>query len=110
MVVLGPGAESGSPGHAIWALTQLYSLASSHILENQTLQGTVQEMRGALVDLQESSLRCTELQEENQQLRKQVTVGGVQNIRPSRWQVEHPGVGGDVELGEMRNAGQQQLW
>ncbi|XP_070256847.1 protein Daple-like [Myotis yumanensis] len=58
------------PAHLSWEMEQL-SEASNRILENQTLQGVVQEMRGASVARQDSSLRCTELQEENQQLQKQ---------------------------------------
>ncbi|XP_070256834.1 protein Daple-like [Myotis yumanensis] len=58
------------PAHLSWEMEQL-SEASNRILENQTLQGVFQEMRGASVAQQDSSLRCTELQEENQQLQKQ---------------------------------------
>lgn len=81
MVVSGPEAESGSRGPGIWALTGLCSLASNHNIqlknEKQTLEGTAQELRGGSVALQERSVKSPELQEENQMLRKQVTMGGV---------------------------------
>lgn len=64
---------------------ELNECASSRILklekENQSLQSTIQGLRDASLALEESSLKCGELQKENQQLSKKVT---------------RPGVGGDV--------------
>ena len=61
---------------------ELNECASSRILklekENQSLQSTIQGLRDASLALEESSLKCGELQKENQQLSKKVTrVGGV---------------------------------
>nr|KAF6387759.1 hypothetical protein mMyoMyo1_008197 [Myotis myotis] len=100
--------------HLSWEMEQL-SEASSHILENQTLQGTVQEMRGALVALQESSLRCTELQEENQQLRKQgsnsygsgARVLMEQSLRQHHMSVQQKGTLGDGTQRKEKNSSQE---
>lgn len=92
MAVSGVGAESGAEAPGNWALTQpcasasrksfvleLNECASSHILklekEKQSLQSTVQELRAASLDLEESSRQCRELEEEKQQLSKKVTRG-----------------------------------
>ena len=56
---------------------ELNECASSRILklekENQSLQSTIQGLRDASLALEESSLKCGELQKENQQLSKKVT-------------------------------------
>ncbi|XP_023619872.1 protein Daple-like [Myotis lucifugus] len=60
------------PAHLSWELEQ-QSEASSHIVElKRENKGTVQELRGASIALQESSIKYMELKEENQQLRKQM--------------------------------------
>lgn len=60
---------------------ELNECASSRILklekENQSLQSTIQGLRDASLALEESSLKCGELQKENQQLSKKVTRPGV---------------------------------
>ena len=60
---------------------ELNECASSRILklekENQSLQSTIQGLREASLALEESSLKCGELQKENQQLSKKVTWPGV---------------------------------
>lgn len=59
---------------------ELNECASSRILklekENQSLQSTIQGLRDASLALEESSLKCGELQKENQQLIKKVTRRG----------------------------------
>ena len=59
---------------------ELNECASSRILklekENQSLQSTIQGLRDASLALEESSLKCGELQKENQQLIKKVTRQG----------------------------------
>lgn len=56
---------------------ELNECASSRILklekENQSLQSTIQGLRDASLALEESSLKCSELEKENQQLSKKVT-------------------------------------
>lgn len=85
---LGAGGREWKPGPGIWALTGLCSLASNSAIqleiEEQTLEGTAQEEQGGSVALQERSVKIQEFQE-NQLLRKQVPMGGVWNIRASRW-------------------------
>ncbi|XP_015419275.1 PREDICTED: protein Daple-like [Myotis davidii] len=82
------GQSVEESAHLRWELEQL-SEASSCFLkldqEKQSLQGTIQGLRDASLALQESSFQHRELEMENQQLRKQVTVGAVQNIRAYRW-------------------------
>lgn len=60
---------------------ELNECASSRILklekENQSLQSTIQGLRDASLALEESTLKCGELQKENQQLIKKVTLPGV---------------------------------
>lgn len=59
---------------------ELNECASSRILklekENQSLQSTIQGLRDASLALEESSLKCGELEKENQQLSKKVTFQG----------------------------------
>lgn len=59
---------------------ELNECASSRILklekENQSLQSTVQGLRDASLALEESGLKCGELEKENQQLSKKVTPQG----------------------------------
>lgn len=56
---------------------ELNECASSRILklekENQSLQSTIQGLRDTALALEESSLKCGELEKENQQLSKKVT-------------------------------------
>ncbi|KAK2104618.1 Protein Daple [Saguinus oedipus] len=55
---------------------ELNECASSRILklekENQSLQSTIQGLRDASLVLEESGLKCSELEKENQQLSKKV--------------------------------------
>lgn len=84
----GQSVEAEVPG--TWALTrfclsasrksfvfELNECASSRILklekENQSLQSTIQGLRDASLALEESSLKCGELEKENHQLSKKVT-------------------------------------
>lgn len=59
---------------------ELNECASSRILklekENQSLQSTIQGLRDASLALEESGLKCGELEKENQQLSKKVTPQG----------------------------------
>lgn len=59
---------------------ELNECASSRILklekENQSLQSTIQGLRDASLALEENSLKCGELEKENQQLSKKVTSRG----------------------------------
>lgn len=59
---------------------ELNECASSRILklekENQSLQSTIQGLRDASLALEESSLKCGELEKENQQLSTKVTGPG----------------------------------
>ena len=82
---------------------ELNECASSRILklekENQSLQSTIQGLRDASLALEESSLKCGELQKENQQLSKKVTrVGGVGQVDapPLAWSAVWRLVGGQV--------------
>lgn len=85
-----PQLMAGSRGSWILGLTQLCAsasrksfvfelneCASSRILklekENQSLQSTVQGLRDASLALEESNLKCGELEKENHQLNKKVT-------------------------------------
>ena len=56
---------------------ELNECASSRILklekENQSLQSAIQGLRDTALALEESSLKCGELEKENQQLSKKVT-------------------------------------
>lgn len=58
---------------------ELNECASSRILklekENQSLQSTIQGLRDASLALEESGLKCGELEKENQQLSKKVRAG-----------------------------------
>lgn len=76
---------------------ELNECASSRILklekENQSLQSTIQGLRDASLALEESSLKCGELEKENHQLSKKVTPAGggrppppalVYNVQPGR--------------------------
>lgn len=76
---------------------ELNECASSRILklekENQSLQSTIQGLRDASLALEESSLKCGELEKENHQLSKKVTPAGggrppppalVCNVQPGR--------------------------
>lgn len=71
---LGPSASRKS------FVFELNECASSRILklekENQSLQSTIQGLRDASLALEESSLKCGELEKENQQLSKKVTFQG----------------------------------
>lgn len=117
---LGAGGREWKPGPGIWALTGLCSLASNSAIqlkiEEQTLEGTAQEVRGGSVALQERSVKIRELQEENQLLRKQVPVGGVWNIRASRWPGGAPrcrrgcAAGRDAECRAATAAGHESSW
>lgn len=66
---------------------ELNECASSRILklekENQSLQSTIQGLRDASLALEESSLKCGELEKENQQLSKKVTLPGGQGTAQS---------------------------
>ena len=77
---------------------ELNECASSRILklekENQSLQSTIQGLRDVSLALEESSLKCGELEKENHQLNKKVTRPGggghpspspVCTIETSRW-------------------------
>lgn len=59
---------------------ELNECASSRILklekENQSLQSTIQGLRDTSLALEESSLKCGELEKENQQLSKKVISPG----------------------------------
>lgn len=76
---------------------ELNECASSRILklekENQSLQSTVQGLRDASLALEESSLKCGELEKENQQLSKKVTMAGAGG-HPSPSPVGHMAVRG----------------
>lgn len=108
----GLGAESGSQGP--WNLgseplcpsasrpssvLELRERASGHILrlekEKQSLRNTI---RDATLVLEESSVRCGELDTENQQLRTKVARGGVRDAA-GRGPGGHPGVGEEAQLG-----------
>lgn len=76
---------------------ELNECASSRILklekENQSLQSTIQGLRDASLALEESSLKCGELEKENQQLSKKVTsLGGhgVPSVQCRRWCASGP--------------------
>lgn len=86
---------------------ELNECASSRILklekENQSLQSTIQGLRDASLALEESSLKCGELQKENQQLSKKVTRlgagwGGVGQVDapPLAWSAVWRLIGGQV--------------
>lgn len=84
----GGSGGAGSPGLTRLCVSasrksfvfELNECASSRILklekENQSLQSTVQGLRDASLALEESSLKCGELEKENQQLSKKVTMAG----------------------------------
>lgn len=75
---------------------ELNECASSRILklekENQSLQSTIQGLRDASLALEESGLKCGELEKENHQLSKKVARAGgvlppspVWDLQTSRW-------------------------
>lgn len=76
---------------------ELNECASSRILklekENQSLQSTIQGLRDASLALEESSLKCGELEKENQQLSKKVTsLGGhgAPSVPCRKWHASGP--------------------
>lgn len=77
--MLGPD-RLGPPASRKSFVFELNECASSRILklekENQSLQSTIQGLRDASLALEESSLKCGELEKENQQLSKKVTSWG----------------------------------
>lgn len=128
----GQRVEVETPGP--WALTrlgasasrksfvfELNECASSRILklekENQSLQSAIQGLRDASLALEENSLKCGELEKENQQLSKKVALaeGGCPPPTPPgtyrrvAGQVEHLGIGEDAQLGERQDPVQLQL-
>jgi hypothetical protein len=87
---------------------ELNECASSRILklekENQSLQSTIQGLRDASLALEESSLKCGELEKENHQLSKKVASleqgTGKDAPCPSGQRMSnlHGGVVGEVQL------------
>lgn len=89
---------------------ELNECASSRVLklekENQSLQSAIQGLRDTALALQESSLRCGELEKENQQLSKKViSPGGVTGTQAGG----RPGVAEDAQLGGVQSPVQPQL-
>lgn len=95
---------------------ELNECASSRILklekENQSLQSTIQGLRDASLALEESSLKCGELEKENHQLGKKVARAGggcpplpvlPGTSRPAGGQAEHGGVAEGAQLGKRQN-------
>lgn len=68
---------------------ELNECASSRILklekENQSLQSTIQGLRDSSLALEESSLKCGELEKENQQLSKKVTFRALNTSTTTLW-------------------------
>lgn len=99
---------------------ELNECASSRILklekENQSLQSAIQGLRDASLALEENSLKCGELEKENQQLSKKVALaeGCPPPAPPATYrrvgvQVEHLGIGEDAQLRERQDPVQLQL-